>query len=54
MENRVSSKNEVTQDFENPRGEEMTIPVHWFDERPIKLESVSHTAAKMKWRVKDS
>ena len=24
----------VIQDFENPRGEETIIPVHWFDERP--------------------
>ena len=29
-------------------------PVHWFDERPIKLESVYHSTAKIKWRVKDS
>ena len=25
--------NEVIHDFENPRGEETIIPVHWFDER---------------------
>ena len=26
--------NEVIHDFENPRREEMIIPVHWFDARP--------------------
>ena len=25
--------NGVVYDFENPRGEELIIPVHWFDER---------------------
>ena len=48
-------KNEVTNDFENPRGEETIITVHWFDERPkigIRLPYCSKNEVESKRFIK--